>query len=109
MASPVLRFKGGIPVKKKILTFKLQHETNQFCPAPADLAAFKNALFSYGRRDIEYHRGRGTDMGGMIRVFDRYPDFEIIHSVSMFANPSDISREDRIIVWTMIFKYMKMT
>jgi elongation factor Ts len=55
-------------MKKKILTMKLQHETNQFCPAPANEAAFKNALFSSGMRDIEFGRGRGTDMGGMIGV-----------------------------------------
>ena len=75
-------------MKKKILTMKLQHETNSFCPAPANKTAFQNALFSSGMRDIEFGRGRGTDMGGMIRVFDNYPDFEIIHTVSMFANPS---------------------
>lgn len=32
-----------------------------------------------------------------------------VETKSTFANPSDISREDRIIVCTIIFKYMKMT
>lgn len=73
---------------KKILAVHFKHETNVFCPAPADLEAFRVSSFAVGEEVFAKHRGVGTEMGGFLDALEGHPDFCLIPSVAMTANPS---------------------
>lgn len=73
---------------KKILILQFKHETNAFCPAPADMAAFKKATFAVGEDCLPDHRGRGTELGGVLAALEPHADFELIPTVSLIATPS---------------------
>ena len=75
-------------MKKKILVLSFQHETNALCPLPADMTAFKNATYYIGENSFDVARGTGTGIGGVLKVLESYPNFELIPTVSMFASPS---------------------
>lgn len=75
-------------MKKKVLFFRFQHETNAICPAPADMTAYKNAVVMVGDEIMSISRAPGRDVPGVLNVLERYDDIRIIPVVNMFANPS---------------------
>lgn len=75
-------------MKKKILFFGFRHETNSFCPAPADLQAYKNCKFKVGEEVRTYCRGLGTELGAFLDVFEKRDDVELIPVVELNATPS---------------------
>ena len=75
-------------MKKKILTFGFKHETNAFCPAPANLQAYKNCEFSVGQQVIDNMRGVGTETGAFLAVLGSREDVELIPTVRLNATPS---------------------
>ena len=40
-------------MKKKILTLQFRHETNSFCPIPANELAFRNCRFLVGQEAVD--------------------------------------------------------
>ena len=75
-------------MSKKILVLQFKHETNAFCPKPADMTAFKNSSCLIGEECFTEHRGRGTEMGGVLKALEPYSDFELIPTVALTAIPS---------------------
>lgn len=75
-------------MSKKILVLQFKHETNAFCPAPASMTAFKNATFLVGDECFTENRGRGTEMGGVLKALEPHSDFELIPTVALTATPS---------------------
>ena len=75
-------------MKKKVLFFRFQHETNAICPAPADMTAYKIAVLMVGDEIMQIPRVPGRDVPGVLEVFDHYDDIQIIPVVNMYANPS---------------------
>ena len=73
---------------KKVLFFRFQHETNVLCPIPADMTAYKNAVFILGENMMQVSRTAKLDVTAVLNVLEEYPDVEIVPVVNMFANPS---------------------
>ena len=72
---------------KKILTIQFRHETNAFCPRPADVQAFRcNRLF-VGDQVFPNMRGVGTELSAFLDVFDLRKDMELVPTVAMYATP----------------------
>ena len=75
-------------MKKKILFFGFRHETNAFCPASADLQAYKNCKFKVGDEVPASCRGQGTELGAFLDVFEKREDVELIPVLDLNATPS---------------------
>ena len=75
-------------MKKKVLFFRFQHETNAICPAPADMTAYKNAVLMVGDEIMTISRAPGRDVPGVLNVLEEDPEIQIVPVVNMFANPS---------------------
>jgi len=75
-------------MKKKILFFGFRHETNSFCPAPANLQAYKNCKFKVGAEVPASCRGQGTELGAFLDVFEKREDMELIPILDLNATPS---------------------
>ena len=74
-------------MKKKILTFQFRHETNSFCPVPADEKAFRSCRFLLGQELIDTFRGNKIESGAFIERFEEHPDFELIPSLALYTTP----------------------
>lgn len=81
-------------MRKKVLFFRFQHETNAICPVPADMTAYKNAVFIVGEDMLNVSRTAKLDVTAVLNVLEAYPDVEIIPVVNMFANPSGPVTQD---------------
>jgi microcystin degradation protein MlrC len=76
-------------MSKKILVFRFYHETNAFCPAPADMAAFEKMQVRIGEEMFRAVRGTRADVGGILSVLEEEGhDFELIPVIGMGACPS---------------------
>ena len=76
-------------MSKKILVFRFYHETNAFCPAPADMAAFEKMQIRIGEEMFRAVRGTRADVGGILSVLEEEGhDFELIPVIGMGACPS---------------------
>ena len=76
-------------MKKRVLTFSFRHETNSFCPAPADMQAYRVRLFEVGEQAVKKsQRGLGTEMGAFLDVFEAREDMEIVPVLALNATPS---------------------
>lgn len=73
---------------KKILVAQFKHETNSFCPAPADMTAYRNRVWDVGQEMFDKQRGLGTELGGFLAVLENRGDIQLIPSVSAEATPS---------------------
>jgi len=73
---------------KKILTIEFRHETNSFCPNPADMQAYKNFRCLVGNEVFTHVRNNGTEMSAFLDVFEGRQDIELIPSVALCAMPS---------------------
>ena len=80
--------------KKKILVLQFRHETNTFCPAFADGAAFRRMEFDMGEDVFSANRGLGTEMGAFLDVLEGREDIELIPVLALTANPSGPVTED---------------
>ncbi|MBQ4088031.1 MAG: M81 family metallopeptidase [Clostridia bacterium] len=80
--------------KKKILVLQFRHETNSFCPALSDGAAFRNLEFDMGEDAFSAHRGSGTEMGAFLDVLEGREDIELIPVAALTANPAGPVTED---------------
>lgn len=81
-------------MKKKLLIIEFKHETNVFCPKPADEKAFRDFRLYVGDEAFEKHRGKGTEVGAFLDVFEKRDDFELIPTVAMYACPCGTVTED---------------
>lgn len=81
-------------MKKKILTVQFRHETNVFCPAPADEQAFRNTRYIVGPAVFEDQKGVGNDLSAFLDVFSDREDVELIPTVALYACPSGPVTED---------------
>lgn len=72
---------------KRVLLMQFKHESNAFCPVPADFHAFQNRYFDVGERMFPSQRGLGTELGAFLDVLENRPDIQLIPSVSLEANP----------------------
>ncbi len=80
--------------KKKILVLQFRHETNSFCPAYADGAAFRRMEFDMGEDVFSAHRGLGAEMGAFLDVLEGREDITLIPVLALTANPSGPVTED---------------
>ena len=54
---------------KKILSIQFRHETNSFCPAPADEKAYRNTRFHVGDEIFPPQRGTlGTELAAFLKM-----------------------------------------
>ena len=74
-------------MKKKSLTVQFRHETNVFCPAPADEQAFRNYRLLTGEEVLQKQRGFGTEFGAFLKQFDKREDIELIPTAALYACP----------------------
>lgn len=81
-------------MKKKILVISFKHETNVFCPKPADEKAYRDLRFHTGEECFSKQRGTGSEIGAFLDVFDKREDIELIPTVSMSASPCGMVKED---------------
>lgn len=81
-------------MKKRILTVQFRHETNAFCPSPADEQAFRNTRYIQGEAVFEDQKGTGTDLGAFLDLFMDREDVEMIPTVALYACPSGPVTED---------------
>lgn len=79
---------------KKILTLQFRHETNTFCPSPADRQAFRNTRYIQGKAVFEDQKGVGSDLGAFLDLFFQREDVELIPTVALYACPSGPVTED---------------
>ena len=75
-------------MKKKILTLQFRHETNAFCPAPADEQAFRNSRYILGPAVFEDQKGVGSDLSAFLDLFGDREDVEMIPTLALYACPS---------------------
>ena len=73
---------------KKILIAEFKHETNSYCPVPADMKAYKEIKFLEGDIILKAHDGVKNELGGFIDVFKKHPDCELIPTVALSTEPS---------------------
>ena len=74
---------------KRILVIQFKHETNSFCPYPADYAAFhaRNAL--EGAEIVSCFEGTRNEMGAFFDYFRPYSnEFELVPCIAYNAEPS---------------------
>lgn len=74
---------------KKILSIQFRHETNCFCPAPANEQAYRNTRFHVGEEVFTHQRGgTGTELGAFLKVLETRGDVEMVPTVGLNATPS---------------------
>ena len=74
---------------KKILSIQFRHETNCFCPAPANEQAYRNTRFHVGEEVFTHQRGgTGTELGAFLKVLEARGDIEMVPTVGLNATPS---------------------
>ena len=75
-------------MNKKILIAQFHHETNAFCPVPADESKYRSYRFDVGNAVMDNQRGLGTEIGAFLDVFENRPDITLIPAVALNASPS---------------------
>lgn len=75
-------------MNKKVLIAQFHHETNAFCPIPADESRYRSYRFDVGDEVITNQRGLGTEIGAFLDVFENRPDITLIPAVALNASPS---------------------
>ena len=73
---------------KRLLIAAFKHETDCFCPEPADMEAFKVRGFYLGEEMLKAYRGVKNEPGAFFDTFRGREDIEIIPVLSMNAMPS---------------------
>ena len=73
---------------KTILMAEFKHETDSFCPVPADMEAYRIRGFALGQDMITAYRGVKNEPGAFIDVFDGRDDVELIPILALNAMPS---------------------
>ena len=86
--------KSAVLTMKKILTLQFRHETNAFCPAPANEQAFRNTRYLVGQAAFDAQRGVENDTGAFLDVFEGRNDMTLIPTVALYACPSGPVTED---------------
>lgn len=74
-------------MKKKVLVITFRHETNSFCPVPADETAYRNFLYGTGIEIVKKQKGVKNEIGAFLDVLDGRDDIELIPSVTFQASP----------------------
>ena len=73
---------------KKLLIAEFRHETDRFCPEPADMNAFRERYLTIGEEMITSFRGCKNEPGAFIDTFEGRPDITLIPVLAMEAMPS---------------------
>ena len=79
---------GGKKVMKKLLIALFKHETDSFCPEPADMRAFSVREIIRGEDIFTAFRGVRNEPGAFIDVFSDRKDIDLIPVLAMNAMPS---------------------
>ena len=75
-------------MSKKILIAMFKHETNVFCPLPADRKAFENRELTFGEDVFSFYRGVESEVGAFLDVLGDDPFFELTPTIAFNAPPS---------------------
>ena len=75
-------------MKKKILTLQFRHETNSFCPLPANEQAYRNCRYLVGQKAVDSLRDYKIEIGAFIKHFENRSDIELVHTIALYATPS---------------------
>jgi len=73
----------------RIIIGSIMHESNTFSTIKTDLTSFQKAQLLFGNEIINYHTGRGTEIGGLLHTL-KDENVEIIPTLSATALPSGI-------------------
>ena len=73
---------------KKLLIASFKHETDSFCPARADMEAYRKRVFALGADVLTVCRGVKNEPGAFIDVFDGREDVTLIPVLALNAIPS---------------------
>lgn len=78
----------------KILTIQFRHESNAFCPQPADMQAYRSNRFFVGKQVFPNMRNVDTELSAYMDVFRLRKDVALIPTVALYATPSGpVTRE----------------
>ena len=72
----------------RILIGGFSHETNSFCPLPADRAAFELRRFFFGEEIFRKIAGEENEINGFLQVLGNNPDYRLIPSLLFSTGPS---------------------
>lgn len=67
----------------------IMHESNTFNPAFTDLDAFKRTQYLAGDEILRFHRGRPSEIGGMLAILEG-ADADVVPTLSAVAMPHGI-------------------
>ena len=71
----------------RILIGEFSHETNSFCPIPADEAAFLLRTYYIGEETIKRALDADTELGGFYAVLGQDPNFELVPAMAFSTGP----------------------
>ena len=73
---------------KNIVIAEFKHETNRFCPIPANETAYRNRNLIFGEEIFSYFKGVKNEIGGFLDVFRDREGFQLIPAIAGNAMPS---------------------
>jgi microcystin degradation protein MlrC len=80
---------------KRLLIAEFKHETNRFCPYPADMESYKNHTFLFGEDVFRAFFGAETEINAFWETFHGFPDrYELVPCLSFDTIPSGPLTED---------------
>ena len=75
-------------MKKKILVVQFRHESNSFCPVPADEQHYRNVRFKVGDKVFSSARGGSSELCALLNIMEKRDDIELVPTVGLVASPS---------------------
>ena len=80
---------------KRLLIAEFKHETNRFCPYPADMESYKKHTFLFGEDVFRAFFGTETEINAFWETFHGFPDqYELVPCLSFDTIPSGPLTED---------------
>ena len=73
---------------KNILIAEFKHETNRFCPIPADVKAYKARNMLFGDDTFSYYRGIQAEIGGFLDILEKEDNLNLVPVAAFNAVPS---------------------
>lgn len=75
-------------MKHRILIAEFKHETNSFCPIPADRTAYGERRFLFGQDVTAQFTGIEEEIGAFLDVLGGRPDYALYPCIAFDASPS---------------------
>lgn len=83
-------------MKKRIALLGIYHETNTFSQFPTTYSQFRQRFWKEGEEITNEFRGAHHETSGVIEVFDKNPDYELVPLLFTSATPSGLIDADAL-------------